>query len=442
MVTYPPTLEIAPLTRRPDARVAIPGSKSLTNRALLIAALAGGTTRLRNALFSDDSHYFAACLRTLGFAVDEDEAGATIAVDGLGGQIPAARGALFVGNAGTAARFLTAFVGLGHGTYTIDGVARMRQRPIGDLLEALRDLGVDAQALRGNGCPPVRVHGRGIAGGHVRLAAGTSSQFLTALLLAAPVMARGLRVETVGEPIAQPYIDMTVAVMERRGVHVERAGYRHFSVAPGQRYGTGDYLVEPDASGASYFFAAAAVTGGRVHVPGLGTDSLQGDTRFVDVLEAMGCRVTRAGDGLTVEGPTRLKGIEVDMNAISDTSLTLAAIAPFAAGPVTIRNVAHIRHQECDRIAAVTANLRRLGVEVEEFFDGWRIHPSQPHGAALDTYDDHRVAMAFAVTGLRTPGVVLREPRCVAKTFPDFFQRLAALQPAVSPLDRHDEDGA
>jgi 3-phosphoshikimate 1-carboxyvinyltransferase len=424
---YPDILEIEPLRAPLDAEVAVPGSKSLTNRALLVAALAHGTTRLSNALFSDDSRYFAACLRALGFAVAEDEAAGTIAVEGLGGRIPASEAVLFVGNAGTAARFLTAFAALGHGIYTIDGVARMRERPIGDLLAALNELGTCAESLAGNGCPPVRVSARGLAGGTAHLATGTSSQYLTALLLVGPAMERGLELITTGDAVSKPYVDMTVALMDHFGVRVERDEYRRFSVAPGQRYTPRDYTVEPDASSASYFFAAAAATGGRVRVPHLGTRSLQGDARFVDVLESMGCRVERAPDSLTVEGPARLRGVEVDMNAISDTALTLAAIAPFAAAPVAIRNVAHMRHQECDRLAAGAENLRRLGVTVEELPDGWLIRPGAPHGAELETYDDHRVAMAFAVTGLRVPGVRLRAPGCVAKTFPDFFRRLALL---------------
>lgn len=428
MIAYPDTLEIEPLTGPINAVVAVPGSKSLTNRALLIAALAQGATRLTNALFSDDSRYFVSCLQALGFVVRADETAATIEVEGLGGHIPADQAQLFVGNAGTAARFLTAFVALGHGDYVVDGVERMRQRPIGDLLDGLRALGVDAQAPLGNNCPPVRVRARGIVGGQVRLGARTSSQFLTALLLIGPALQRGLDLLPDGEPISKPYLDMTVALMDGFGVRVERDGYRRFIIAPGQGYRAQEYPIEPDASGASYFFAAAAVTGGRVRVSHLGRESLQGDTRFVDVLELMGCQVQRDGEALTVQGPDQLRGLEVDMNGISDTALTLAAIAPFASSPVTVRNIAHVRHQECDRIAAATANLRRLGIRVDEHPDGWTIYPGQPHGAELETYDDHRVAMAFAVTGLRTPGVRLRQPHCVAKTFPDYFQRLDGLR--------------
>jgi len=419
-------IEIRPLERPPEAVVEVPGSKSLTNRALLAAALADGDSTLERALFSDDSIRMAEALRQLGAGVDEDRVAARIRVRGTAGRWRAAEATLYAGNAGTAARFLVAAVALGHGRYVVDGNERMRKRPIGDLVDALRALGVRVDCP--SGCPPVTVHAAGLPGGTVEVAGARSSQFLSGLLLAAPYADADLEIRVRDDLIAKPYVDMTLALMAQFGVGVERDGYRRFRVASGQRYRGRAYAVEADASSAHYFLAAAALTGGTVRVPGVGRASLQGDVHFADVLERLGAQVRWEDDAITVRGGTGLAGGDVDMNAISDTSMTLATLAPFARAPLRIRNVAHIRLQESDRIAAVTTELRKLGGDVVEHDDGWEIRPAALHGGEVDTYDDHRIAMAFALVGLRVPGVVIRDPRCVDKTFPEFFERLESLR--------------
>lgn len=423
------TLLIQPLTRPVDATLTLPGSKSITNRALLLAALAEGASRIENALFSDDTRYMAESLQRLRIDVRMNEADAYFEVDGTGGRIPAQEADLFIGNAGTAARFLTAFLTLGEGRFRLDGVARMRARPIGDLLDALAQLGANARAEFDNGCPPLHIEARGLPGGKARLRADVSSQYLSALLMVAPLTRNGVEIALDGELVSRPYVDMTLRMMRDRGVRAEQEGYRSFRVPGGQSYRSQVYCVEPDASAASYFFAAAAITGGRARVEGLGIESLQGDTAFVDVLGKMGCTVRKTPDFIEVQGPETLRGVDVDMNAISDTVMTLAAIAPFACGPTVIHNVAHIRHKETDRLAALATELRRLGVEVEERPDGLAIQPAKHlRPAVVETYDDHRMAMSFAVAGLRAPGISIQNPGCVAKTLPDFFQRLEALR--------------
>jgi 3-phosphoshikimate 1-carboxyvinyltransferase len=425
----PDAIEIAPASRPLDAVARIPGSKSITNRALLVAALADGESELTGALHSDDTRYMAAALNALGVDVESDEPGERFRVRGGGGTFPAERADLFVGNAGTAMRFLTAALPLGHGVYRIDGVPRMRRRPIAPLLQALADLGADAVSEEETGCPPVRVRAGGLRGGRTAMTGDQSSQFFSALLLAAPYAARGVEVEVIGDLVSKPYMPLTAAVMRAFGVDLELDSerWRTFRVAPGQRYRGRAYRIEPDASNASYFFAAAAVTGGRVRVDGLGRDSTQGDLCFVDVLAAMGATVTIAADYVEVIGPPggALRGVDLDLNAISDTAQTLAAIAPFADGPTTIRGVGHARLKETDRVAALATELRRLGQAVEERPDGLTVHPAPIAPADVRTYDDHRMAMSFAVTALRAPGLRLLDPACVAKTFPDFFARLA-----------------
>lgn len=423
---FPSQLKIEPIGRPVDAEVELPGSKSYTNRALPIAALANGASVLRGALFSDDTAHMAESLRRLEIQVREDEARSEFIVRGASGSIPASRADLFVGNSGTSARFLTAIVAAGEGTYTIDGVERMRSRPISPLLDALQQLGVQAESIDGTGCPPVRVVARGIAGGTARLDGTISSQYLTALLIVAPLARSDVSIEIEGELVSKPYVDMTGAIMGDFGVAIERDGYRRFLVRSGQQYQPRDYAIEADASAASYFFALAAATGGRIRVRNLTRGSLQGDLRFVEVLERMGCRVSWLDDAVEVQGPARLNGIDVDMNPISDTVQTLAAIAPLADGPVTVRNVEHIRAKETDRLAALTCELRRIGIEVSELADGLVIQPGESRGGVIQTYDDHRMAMSFAILGCATPGITIENPGCVTKTFPGFFDVLAA----------------
>jgi 3-phosphoshikimate 1-carboxyvinyltransferase len=375
------------------------------------------------------------CLRDLGWQVREawdqdlvevwqDSENATVNLDKFCGAD------LFVGNSGTTIRFLASMLALGTGTFRLDGVPRMRERPIGDLLDALAQLGVDARSEAGNGCPPVIINARGLHGGRVQLRADKSSQFLSGLLLALPFAFGDTTVEIDGPVVSEPYIDMTVRLLRAEGLRVESLDRSRTFIIPGnQRYSGGTIAIEPDASASSYFWAAAAILGGRVTVQGLTEHSLQGDVAFVDVLQKMGCRVEKCESGITVHGGP-LRGIDVDMNAISDTVMTLGAVACFADGPTRIRNVAHIRHKETDRIAALATELRRLGVEVEEFPDGLVITPRALHGAAVETYNDHRMAMSLSLIGLRVPGVVIKNPGCVAKTYPGFWQDLEKLYQA------------
>jgi 3-phosphoshikimate 1-carboxyvinyltransferase len=418
-------IEIRPISGPVDAEIVVPGSKSITNRALLMAALADGTSTLENALFSEDSHWCADCLQRLGIEIDADEKSARFTVHGRGGHFPATSAALFVGNSGTTARFLTAAAALGHGEYRFDGVPRMRQRPIGQLLQALRGLG--ARITADGDCFPLTIHADGLRGGETDLDATESSQLLSALLQVAAYAENDVTINAIGTIVSKPYIDISLAMMSQFGLIADKSHYRKYTIRAGQRYRAQQYTIEPDASNATYFFAAAAVTGGRVRVPHLSEASLQGDAHFVDVLERMGCKVTRAPDYIEVQGPDRLDGVDENMNAISDTAQTLAAIAPFARQPVAIRDIEHVRHKETDRITAVVTELRKLGVQVEEFPDGMRIHPSAIRPGAVDTYDDHRMAMAFSVIGLVEPGIRINDPGCTRKTFPDFFARFEKL---------------
>ncbi len=421
-------IEIQPIQKTINTTVTVPGSKSYTNRALLVAALAEGRSRLTGALFSDDTHYMCEALRKLGVEIEADAEGCTFEVVGNGGQIPIDHAELYIGNAGTAARPLVSYLALGNGEFIIDGDAPMRRsRPISDLLDALKQLDVDVRSKFDNNFLPLVIRANGLKGGKTRLDASKSSQFLTSLMLVAPYAEKGIAIEVVGE-MKTPYIDITISVMRAFGVEVTHRNYKSFHIQGGQRYQAREYAVEPDASGASYFFAAAALTGGRVRVTNLSTDSAQGDVQFVNVLEQMGCQVKRDGNDIEVIGPDRLKGIDLDMKAISDTSLTLAALAPFAESPVTIRNIEHTRHQETDRIHAMATELRKLGVPVVERQDGVKISPAQVTPTEIETYQDHRVAMGFSLIGLRVPGIRIKDPSCVSKTFPTFFDVLATLR--------------
>jgi 3-phosphoshikimate 1-carboxyvinyltransferase len=421
----PDAVEIHPVAGPVVGRIRPPGSKSLTNRALVAAALAAGSSRLDGALHSEDTRVMIDALKRLGVTVSGDSVGGTIRVQGCAGQLPASEADLFVANSGTTVRFLTALVALGHGVYRLDGTSRMRERPIQDLLDALGQLGVDGRSEAGNGCPPLVVRAAGLPGGRATVRGELSSQFLSGLLMAAPYAQQPVDLVVEGPLVSQPYIRMTLAVMRAFGVAVEAGDLSRFHIDSGRYLGR-DYFIEPDASSASYFFGAAAVTGGRVTVEGLTRDSLQGDVGFCDCLARMGCDVQSGPREITVVGRP-LKGIDVDMNAISDTVQTLAATALFADGPTTIRNVAHIRHKETDRIGNLAAELRKLGAAVVETADGLKINPKPLHGAEIATYNDHRMAMSLALVGLRVPGVIIRDPLCTEKTYPEFFRDLAAL---------------
>ena len=435
-MNYPAELPITPLARPPHATVSVPGSKSITNRALVLAALCSrnGACTLTGALFSEDTEVMVACLEKLGFHIDADWTKATVTVHQNTSDriIPARIADLYVANSGTTVRFLAAMVSLGQGTYRLDGVPRMRERPIQDLLDTLGQLGVDARSEAGNGCPPVVIQTRGWPDSdhtQVEISAEKSSQFLSALLMAAPFGWGTTTIHIVGEVVSEPYIEMTVRMASQWGLIIPADGPRRYEspAVGGLGWPNEDtYPIEPDASSASYFFATAAITGGSVTVRGMQRDMLQGDVKFVDCLQQMGCELEYGDDGITVRGRP-LRGIDTDMNAISDTVMTLAAVACLADGPTTIRNVAHIRHKETDRIAAVATELRKLGAEVEEFADGLRITPRPLTGCAVDTYNDHRMAMSLALIGLKVPGVVVRNPGCVAKTYPGFWEDFARL---------------
>lgn len=419
---------LVPVARGPvTARVTLPGSKSYTNRALPIAALAAGRSTLHGALDSDDTRFMLAALRALGVDATADWDTATIRVAGGDGGFPARTADLFLGNSGTSMRFLTALVTLGHGRFRLDGNERMRRRPLGPLIDGLRSIGLRITCEGEDGCPPIVVETDGLPGGVVTMPGDVSSQYFSALAMTLPYARAPLEIRVEGDLVSKPYIDMTVATMRDFGVTLQHDDYRRFYVEPGARYRGRDYAIEPDASAASYFFALAAVTGGSITVERLPPSTLQGDITFVDVLERMGCRVERGHADVTVSGPATLGGIDIDMNAISDTVQTLAAIAPFARDPVVIRNVRHIRYKETDRLAAVVTELRRLGIDVDESEDGMVIQPGNPRPAVVQTYDDHRMAMSFAILGARAGGIRIADPACVSKTVPGFWDLLLPL---------------
>jgi 3-phosphoshikimate 1-carboxyvinyltransferase len=423
--TFPAELEVMPLERPPDATIRVPGSKSVTNRALIIAALADGSSRIVNPLFSDDSFWLMDALVGLGIDVHADGERKEVYVSGQSGEIYASGVDLFVGNAGTVARFLPPVLALGRGPFTVDGVPRMRERPVADLVDGMRQLGAEVEYAGEDGRFPLMIKGGGIPGGKARVSASKSSQFISGLLMAAPYAQAPVTLHPVGRK-EWPYVGITVALMRAFGVEVDEANGR-FTVAPAL-YSSREYEVEPDASGASYFMAAAAVTGGRVRIPGLGASSPQGDLRFAGVLRDMGCRVEIASDFVEVQGPDHLRGVEVDMNAFSDTMITLSAIAPFAEGPTTIKNVGHTRLQESDRLSAVATELTRLGVKTRTTSSFIRIIPNKIRPGVVRTYGDHRMAMAFAITGLVASGIRIRDPGCVTKTFPGYFGALESLR--------------
>ena len=432
MPDYPPEITPTPWPgpTKPST-VRVPGSKSLTNRALIVAALADGPSTLTGALDSDDTRVMVDSLQRLGIQVEHDPASCVIQIQGCANKIPRNEADLYIANSGTSLRFLTAMVATGSGTFRLDGTPRMRERPVMDLLQALNGLGADAVSDLKTGCPPVTIKASGLDGGYAFVRGDVSSQFLSGLLMALPYSRDTTSVEVEGTLVSKPYVAMTMAVMEAFGVRINNRKDRRFDIRPA-RYQGRTYAIEPDASAASYMFALAALTGSTITVEGLGTDSIQGDIAFVDLLEHMGCTVAREKTSTTVTGAP-LRGIDVDMNAISDTVMTLAVVALFARGITRIRNVAHIRHKETDRLAALATELRKLGATVEEHPDGLVIFPPEAvKKARIATYDDHRMAMSFALAGIKAPGVTILDPACVAKTYPGFWDDLAALTPERS----------
>ena len=424
----PDPLPIVPFGGPVDGSVRVPGSKSITNRALVCAALATGPSTLRGALFADDTEAMLGVLAALGVTVQADPGEETIVVEGCGGVLPVAAAELDVRQSGTTARFTLPLVTLGAGTYRVSGHPQMQARPMGPTLDALRLVGVPIEELAAPGHLPVVVRGGAVADGVVRVPGDVSSQFLSGLLLMGPCRPEGLLVEVTTELVSRPYVEITLAVMRAFGATIDCPDETTFVVAPGGYRGR-DYAVEPDASAASYPFAVAAICGGRVRVEGLGAGSVQGDAAFADVLGLMGATVERDASGTTVSRYGSLGGGTFDFTHISDTAPTLAAVSVFADGPTEVTGVGFIRQKESDRIAAVVTELRRCGIEAHETAGGWTVVPGTPRPAVVQTYEDHRMAMAFALLGLRVPGIAIAGPSCVAKTFPDYFAALEQLRP-------------
>ena len=409
------SLELKP-ARRAAGTVRLPGSKSISNRVLLLAALAKGETEIGGLLDADDTRVMREALGRLGVAFNGNT------VKGVGGPFPVKEAELFLGNAGTAFRPLTAALVFSNGEYRLSGVPRMHERPIGDLVDALRGIGARIDYTGKDGFPPLAVHRAKLSLEKIRVRGDVSSQFLTALLMALPLAGKPARIEVQGELISKPYVEITLNVMKRFGIEVKRTGWRYFDVPAAAYVSPGKVLVEGDASSASYFLAAGALGGGPVRVEGVGRDSIQGDIRFTEVLERMGARVSMGDDWVEASGGQKLKPIDLDLNHIPDAAMTAAVLALFASGPSVIRNVASWRVKETDRLAAMATELRKLGAQVEEGRDFLKISPGPlKPGVAIDTYDDHRMAMSFALAALGGVPVRINDPQCVAKTFPEFF---------------------
>jgi 3-phosphoshikimate 1-carboxyvinyltransferase len=431
---YPEHIDLQPVMHV-EGTVRLPGSKSISNRTLLLAALSEGATTIHDLLSSDDTLVMLGALRSLGIHWDEiDER--TCLVQGGSGALPVHHADLFMGNAGTAIRPLTAALAVLGGDYRLHGVARMHERPIGDLVDALNAVGAQIDYEGVPGYPPLRIRHGHIAADRLAVRGNVSSQFLTALLMSAPLMARDrpVSIDVVGELISKPYIEITLNLMRRFGVTVEQDGWRSFTVQPAQRYRSpGSIHVEGDASSASYFLAAGAIAGGPVRVEGVGRDSIQGDVRFADALEQMGATITRGDNWIEAKSNGVLKAIDADFNHIPDAAMTIAVAALYADGTSTLRNIASWRVKETDRLAAMATELRKLGATVQEGEDYIRITPPDTiKPAAIDTYDDHRMAMCFSLAALdgkarRGNAIRINDPKCVAKTFPDYFEAFARI---------------
>ena len=402
-----------------NCRVTVPGSKSYTHRMLIAAALAKGVSTLKNALVSEDTQFTMEALRQMGIQIDvnSDE----VRVDGKGGWMSAGHAPIYLGNSGTSMRLLTAVAALGEGTFTLTGNDRMQKRPIKDLLNALQQIGVKARSLNDNGCPPVEITGTTIFKDQVDINCQKSSQYLSALLLIAPCTHHGLKIRVTGGPVSRPYVDLTIDLMKTFGLRLERDGYRRFNVPGRQIYRAGEYAVEADCSQAAYFWGAAAIGGADIKVLGVKADSAQGDIRFVDLLRSMGCRVSKTSDGIAVVGGS-LSAIEADLADMPDQVPTLAVVAAFARGTTVIKNIAHLKSKESDRLSATVTELKKMEIDATCTANTLVVKGGKPKGAIIDTYDDHRIAMSFAIAGLNVPGVSIRNESCVEKSFPAFWQ--------------------
>jgi len=401
------------------SHVSVPGSKSLSHRFLMAAALSDGDCIIENCLISEDTLLTMGALRQMGVSIRTD--GDQIKIKGKKGRFDACKEPVYLGNSGTSLRFVCALAVLGQGQYTITGTQRMQERPVQDLLEGLEMIQVPAKSINGNGCPPVTIHGGKRMGGRTQLRCAKSSQYLSAMLLIASCTQTGIEIQVTEGPVSKPYVDLTRHVMQHFGIQVEQSGYETFRVAGGQTYRHGVHTVEPDCSQASYFWAAAAITGGDVKVKGTSLDMRQGDIGVVRLLESMGCRVLEEKDGVRVAGGD-LRAIETDMSDMPDMVPTLAVVAAFARGKTLIKNVSHLKIKESDRIEAVVRELSKMGIHALATDDGLMVEGGKPHGAVIDTYNDHRIAMSFAVAGLAVPGMEIRNPGCVEKSFPNFWE--------------------
>jgi len=411
-----------------NCRVTVPGSKSYTHRMLIAAALAKGVSTLKNALVSEDTQFTMEALRQMGVQIEVNSAG--VCVDGKGGRLEPCDAPIYLGNSGTSMRLLTGVAALGKGTYNLTGNARMQMRPIKDLLDAMQQMGIKARSVKDNGCPPVEVAGIAIDAEQVDINCQNSSQYLSALLLMAPCTSQGLEIRVAGgPPVSKPYIDLTVALMETFGIRLDRRGYQKFKVPGGQFYCAGKYVVEADCSQAAYFWGAAAISGAEIKVVGIQTDSAQGDLRFVDMLQQMGCRVSRESNSIGVAGGP-LHAIEADLADMPDQVPTLAVVAAFAEGTTVIKNVAHLRSKESDRLSATVTELNKMGIDAASSANDLVVKGGKPKGAIIDTYNDHRIAMSFAIAGLNVPGVCIRNEGCVEKSFPAFWQVFEGLYPS------------
>jgi 3-phosphoshikimate 1-carboxyvinyltransferase len=415
------SLELKPLSRAAGT-VRLPGSKSISNRVLLLAALARGETRIGGLLDADDTRVMKDALEKLGVEFKNSS------VKGVAGPFPIKKAELFLGNAGTAFRPLTAALALSNGEYRLSGVPRMHERPIGDLVDALRGIGARVDYAGKEGFPPLEIGPAEVLPSVVTVRGDVSSQFLSALLMALPLTGKAATIEVEGELISRPYVEITLNVMSRFGVEVKKTGWSRFEVAAGPYRSPGKIMVEGDASSASYFLAAGALGGGPVRVEGLGRASIQGDVRFTEVLERMGAKIILLEDAIEASGGKTLKPIDMDLNHIPDAAMAAAVLALFAEGPSTLRNIASWRVKETDRLAAMATELRKLGAEVEEGADYLRISPGKlKAGVAIDTYDDHRMAMSFSLVALGGVPVTINDPGCVAKTFPGYFEAFRAI---------------
>ncbi len=424
--------EVKTINHPLDCTVEVPGSKSITNRALLMAALAKGKSVLNGVLFSNDSRYFLTSLISLGYIIEVNEVENYVAINGHGADIPKKNATIDVGSAGTAARFLTAMLALSDGEYVINASEQMKKRPMLPLFEALTAMGAEFTFIEKNGHLPVKVKGAAFNGAvpasEVDIDISESTQFLSALLMVAPMLENGLKINITSKKTEGSYIKITTKMMHQFGCDTLHEG-SVYEIPAGQTYMAETYLIEPDVSAACYFYAAAALTGGHVLVKNVHSTSMQGDMKFLDVLKQMGCVIREEREGIYVTGPEngQYSGVDVDMNDFSDQTMTLAAIAPFANTPTYIKNIGHIRLQESDRIHAIVTELTRVGINVEEERDAIRIHPGTPHGAVIQTYDDHRMAMAFALIGLKCEGIVIDNCECCGKTFENYFSVLDSL---------------